>query len=102
MSKQKREEEQRIIAEMEAGMQENAKKKEETAMPVMNESNTAPTVIHCKRCRTVMENGRCPTCGFKIYVPMDEQKQKKIRMVVGTVCIVIFLILFLFTQVIGK
>ena len=42
-----------------------------------------------------MENGVCPTCGFKMYVPMDPQKQKIIRWVSGGICVVVFIILLI-------
>lgn len=54
--------------------------------------------FHCPRCRSVMENGKCPTCGHYIYVPMDKEKQKKIRWIVGGVCMVGFVILFVLLQ----
>ena len=54
--------------------------------------------IHCPRCKTVMENGKCPTCGHYIYVPMDEKKRKKIRLIVGGVCLVVFAVLFVVLQ----
>ena len=71
---EKREEERRIIAEMESAM---------------------PQKIHCKRCKTLMENGVCPVCGFRIYVPMDERKRKKVRIIVAAACIAVFAALFL-------
>ena len=40
-----------------------------------------PEQIHCRRCKTLMENGVCPTCGFRMYVPMDEKKKGKIKFV---------------------
>ena len=58
-----------------------------------------PKQIHCKRCKTLMENGVCPNCGFKMYVPMDEKKQKKIRLISGALLIVAFLLTLLFTKV---
>lgn len=54
--------------------------------------------IHCPRCKTVMKNGKCPTCGHYIYVPMDEKKRKKIRLIVGGVCLVAFAVLFVVLQ----
>ena len=54
-----------------------------------------PEKIHCRNCHTLMENGVCPTCGFKMYVPMDPQKQKIIRWVSGGICVVVFIILLI-------
>ena len=57
-----------------------------------------PEIMHCRNCNSLMENGVCPTCGFKAYVPMDPEKQKKIRLISGAVCVVVFIILLLITQ----
>ena len=54
--------------------------------------------LHCPRCKTLMENGKCPNCGHYVYVPMDREKRSKIRLIVGGVCIVGFLILFVILQ----
>ena len=66
----------------------------------MNGNKYEPTEIHCKRCKTLMEKGVCPNCGFKIYVPMDETKQKRIRLILGGVLLVAFALIVLFTKVI--
>ena len=107
---QKREEERRMIAEMEAAMASNdssateqtntepkKKKPEKTDYGV-----GAPEQIHCSRCRTLMENGVCPTCGHRIYVPMDKKKQDKIRIVAAVVCVVAFIIIYVVTQFLSK
>ena len=103
MSKRK-EEEQRILAEMEEAMQENAEKSEdvETEKPKKGlfsllEDKT-PETLHCRRCKIEMENGVCPSCGFRAYVPMDKDKQKKIRLILGGVCIAGFLLFYLLSQ----
>ena len=57
-----------------------------------------PETVHCRRCKTVMENGVCPTCGFKIYVPMDEQKRKKIKAVGTAIGFAVFIVLFVVMQ----
>ena len=54
-----------------------------------------PEKIHCRNCHTLMENGVCPTCGFKMYVPMDPKKQKMIRWISGGICVVIFIVLLI-------
>ncbi len=99
MARQTREErraqEARIIAEMDEAMGKTT--------PVVSEKTEnqggkyAPKeeIIHCKRCKAVMEKGVCPVCGFRIYVPMDEAKRKKIRIVVGSVCVAVFVVAFL-------
>ena len=113
---QKKEEERRIIAEMEAALQENtAEESETTGKDAVQEENLdekgdfdkkkrgfydeeTPETVHCKRCKTLMENGKCPVCGFYIYTPMDKKKRDKIRLVVATVCMVAFVILFVLLQ----
>lgn len=110
--KQKKEEEARIIAEMEAALKEadiadGLIDAEPTETPLQDETpertkgyfdRTTPDEIHCKRCKTLMKNGVCPTCGFKMYVPMDEKKRNKIRLIVAIVCIAAFLVLFVVGQ----
>ncbi len=95
---ERRAEEARIIAEMESAMQENGA---QTASPSGEKRGNDggkyranAEKMHCKRCRAVMENGVCPVCGFRVYVPMDEKKRKKIRIVVAAACIVVFVALF--------
>jgi rubrerythrin len=114
MSK-RREEEQKIIAEMEQALKEQGietptqkreRKSEKTAQPPKKkrrgmfggQDDITPQTVHCKRCKTLMENGVCPTCGYKIYMPMDEEKRKKIRTVVSVVCVAAFVVLFLILQ----
>lgn len=58
-----------------------------------------PKQIHCKHCKTLMENGVCPNCGFKMYVPMDEKKQRRIRLILGGILLVGFALFMLFTKV---
>ncbi len=91
MSKKKREEERRILAEMDAAM--NAEKSEENAV---EEKEEKP--LRCPRCKSQMGKGVCPTCGHKIYIPMDEAMQKKIRGILTVVCLAAFLVIFLIMQ----
>ena len=86
--KDKKAEEQRIVEEL--GL--NAPTKTEQAKKSYGKD--MPEKLHCKRCKTLLENGVCPVCGYKIYMPMDENKKKRIRLIVGSVCVVGFLILF--------
>ncbi|MBQ8322633.1 MAG: hypothetical protein IJX91_01560 [Clostridia bacterium] len=96
---QKKEEEKRIIAEMEEALRET--KGESGAQQPDSEEKvrksvyaTEPEKIHCRRCKTLMENGVCPTCGYKMYVPMDEKKRNKIRFIAAIVLVVIGVIVF--------
>ena len=86
--KERKQEEQRIIEEL--GL--NAPKKVEEKQKSYGKD--MPQVVHCKRCKTELKNGVCPVCGYKIYMPMDEKTKKTIRLIVGSVCVVGFLIAF--------
>ena len=112
MNKQKREEEKKILAEMDEAMKEQAKAEVETPAQENAErpkkykhfglfEDKTPEKLHCRKCKTVMENGVCPVCGFRSYVPMDEKKQKKIRFVLTCVCLAVFVVLFVWLQVKG-
>ncbi len=100
---EKRAEEARIIAEMESAMGNipmvqnvDSAQKNQNPQNTQNEGGKyAPKEekIHCKRCKSVMENGVCPVCGFRIYVPMDEKKRKRIRWIVATATIAVFVAL---------
>ena len=108
--KERKEEEKRIIAELDAAMAENKAKEEggseqtdeKTAKKPSKSSfydQTTPEKIHCKRCKTLMENGVCPTCGFRVYVPMEQGKRDKIRLWVTVGLIAVFLVMFLILQI---
>ena len=103
---EKRAREAQILAEMDEAMAaQNAEAGATETTATESESPTqgqkkwyrdnTPTEVHCKHCRTLMENGVCPNCGFHIYVPMDKAKRDKIRWIVGGVCIAAFLVVFL-------
>ena len=104
----RKERERRMIAEMDAAMwgsklpDENTAKANGEKKPEKKVSNPAKKNVeqkmHCPRCKTLMENGKCPNCGHYIYVPMDKEKRAKIRLIVGGVCVIGFLILFLILQ----
>ena len=105
---EKREEERRIIAQMQEGLSEQSEgagtpseslTDTETKPKKRVFSDVTPETLHCKRCKTLMENGVCPTCGFKVYVPMEKQKRDKIRMITTAVAMVVFVILFLIIQI---
>lgn len=99
--KQKREAEKRLLAEFdEALAQERGEALpqsgglESAGGSAKDRSQTAK----CMRCHSPMEGGVCPVCGYKVYQPMSEEKRKKIRWIIGVVCIGIFLVLFLLLQ----
>ena len=101
MSKQ-REEEHRVLAEMDKAMKEQ--KTQSASAPLQPKGKTSfydstqPTTMHCHRCKSLMENGVCPTCGFKTYVPMSEEKRKKIKTVTTAIGFVVFIVIFLIIQ----
>ena len=104
--KEKKAEEARILAEMKAALEEaeraeNEEKGEESTCAPKREEQSAPQepTYHCRRCKTVMQKGVCPTCGFKMYVPMDEKKLGKIKLVLTAVGMAIFLAIFLYIQI---
>ena len=95
---QKKEEEKRIIAEMEDALREaRGESTEETPPEASGKKSvyaTEPDKIHCRRCKTLMENGVCPTCGYKIYMPMNDKKRNKIRLIAAIVFVAIGVIIF--------
>ena len=99
---EKREEEKRIIAEMESALQEEKTAKTEAKREEKPRSSyyssTQPERIHCHRCKTLMENGVCPTCGYKIYVPMSDEMRNKIKTVTTAIGFVVFIVIFLIIQ----
>ena len=55
-------------------------------------------ITYCRRCKMKMENGVCKTCGFKAYVPMDKEKQQKIKLIGTAILMAVFVILFVVLQ----
>ena len=106
----RKERERRMIAEMDAAMwgkkltdetAESVKEAEPQKKTTAKPKTGTEQALHCPRCKSVMERGKCPTCGHYIYVPMDKEKRNKIRWIVGGVCIVGFVILFVLLQLKG-
>ena len=93
LNESRKDEETRILAEMDAEM-----KKQESETGEKGSGGTPTRKMYCPRCKGVMENGVCGTCGHKIYIPMDEKKRNKIRLIVGIVCVVVFVALFVALQ----
>ena len=58
-----------------------------------------PTRKICPRCKSAMENGKCSTCNYKEYVPMDEKTQRKIRWILGGICIVALIVIIVVNQI---
>ena len=106
--KEKKAEEARILAEMKAALEEaereeNAANEESDAPANVESASSSPApqvpVYHCKRCRSEMNGGVCPVCGFTMYVPMDEKKANKIKLTLTAVGMVVFVALFIYLQI---
>ena len=93
----KKQEKERIVQEMEEAMRELEKAKGENKESNLPPSGT-PEQLHCWRCKTLMENGVCKNCGFKIYMPMDEAKKRKIRRILSVVCVVVFVVIYVIVK----
>ncbi|MBQ8343458.1 MAG: hypothetical protein IJY21_05055 [Clostridia bacterium] len=105
----RKERERRMIAEMESAMlaqkfpetdssEKTVAQKEKPVQRKDGGQAKQAQKLHCPRCKSLMENGKCPTCGHYIYVPMSKEKRNKIRLIVGGVCVVGFVILFVLLQ----
>ena len=99
---QKKEEEKRIIAAMEDALREARGESVEETPPEASGKKTVyatePDKIHCRRCKTLMENGVCPTCGYKIYMPINDKKRNKIRLIAAIVFVAIGVIIFVISR----
>ena len=87
-----------IIAQMEEALKEQTAENAETTTEGQATPPTEAPQFHCRKCKTLMENGKCPACGYSDYVPMDAKTQKKIRLILTGICVVVFLIIFLATR----
>ena len=85
MSNERKEKEQEILAQMDDAMKEEK----------MEEPKQEGMKVHCHKCGTLMENGKCPACGHTMYVPMDEKKQRNIRLIAGGILFAILIIILI-------
>ena len=97
----RKEEEKRIIAEMDEAIREvcGNVQSEPVEKEALDSVGTRPTStsqkLYCRRCKGELRaDGVCPVCGYRVYMPMDENKRRKIRWIVAGVCVVGFLILY--------
>ena len=91
--------EQEIIAQMNEALQEQqANNQAVEAEGGVETPKTETPQFHCRKCKTLMENGKCPACGYSDYVPMDAKMQKKVRLILTGICVVAFLIIFFVTR----
>ena len=93
MKKTKKELEQEMIAQMEEALQEQAQAETEGEEPKQETPQ-----FHCRKCKTLMKDGKCPACGYTDYVPMDAKTQKRVRLILTGICVVAFIILFFATR----
>ena len=104
MGSKRKEQEKEILAQMEEAVNEEKKQADGKETPSKSSKlaelfkDKTPEQIHCRKCNTLMENGKCPSCGHSIYVPMDATKQMKIRLIIGAIGVAIFLIVFAVTR----
>ena len=101
--KEKREEEARILAEMDAAMAEQGlplltKPPKQEEKYAREYDSTMPKKIHCRRCKTLMEKGVCPLCGYKLYVPMNKEKQRKIKWIATGILLAVFAAILVITK----
>ena len=65
-----------------------------------------PKTVKCKHCGEEMPTTLkfCAACGYSLeddsrrYQPMSEEKTKKIRFIVGAVCVIAFIVVYFFIQ----
>ena len=93
--REKKEEERRILAEMDAAMMEQ---KGETPA---NETAGEGKYEYCPRCRSAVEKNRCPVCGYRIYKPMSDKTRRTVRIVLGVVLVALFAVLFFGPKLFG-
>lgn len=78
--------------------EKSAKQLQKAPVQKVKKAEQKAREMHCPRCKSVMENGKCPTCGHYVYVPMSKEQRNKIRLIVGGICVVGFVILFFIMQ----
>ena len=100
--KERKEEDARILSEFQEALKETsgeAQKEEGKEEKKPSFDSAQPQTIHCRKCKTLMENGVCPACGFKIYMPMSDAERKKIRRITTVVAVAVFIVLFAIIQI---
>ena len=94
----KREEDLRAGAKISTKEEKNRQEKPTTKPVSSHYDKHMPQTLHCRKCKTLMENGVCPNCGFRVYVPMDSKKQNKINVVLTAVLMIVFVTIFVAIQ----
>lgn len=49
----------------------------------------------CPNCGTESDTDFCAKCGKKFYVPMDEEKQRKIRFIGGVIAFAVLIVILM-------
>ena len=88
MSKKRREEERKIIEEFEKALGQVRDEREKEGKDSVQAAQT------CKRCQNACINGKCSVCGYSEYQPMDEKKQRKYKLIIGGVCLALFVLIY--------
>jgi rubrerythrin len=88
MANERKQKEQEILAQMNEGLQEEKK-------PEVEPKKKEGMQVHCHKCGTLMENGKCPACGHTMYVPMDEKKQRTIRWIAGGILFAVLIVILI-------
>ena len=69
MKKTKKELEQEMIAQMEEALQEQKAAQVQAQAETEGEEPKQETPqFHCRKCKTLMKDGKCPACGYTDYV----------------------------------
>ena len=106
----RKEEEAQVLAQMNAALLEKGVKTEQKPMTKAEKrrekrnsgyDDTMPEKIHCPRCKTLMEKGKCHNCGYYVYVPMNEKTRNKIRLILGGILIAGMVIAFMIYKITG-
>ncbi|MBE7079183.1 MAG: hypothetical protein E7380_04935 [Clostridiales bacterium] len=86
--KERKEEERRILAELDA---ETLSTQNGEGYAVDEEGN--PCAI-CPRCRSAVKGEKCPVCGYKEYRPISDKTRKTVRIALGVVLVGVFLVIY--------
>lgn len=86
--KERKEEERRILAELDAEML-SAQNGEGYA--VDEEGNPFPI---CPRCRSAISGKKCSVCGYSEYQPISNKTRKTVRIALGVVLVGVFLVIY--------
>ena len=104
MKKTRKEREQEILARMEEGLRENEEKKKNEGAEEQTEEVTQEVAqeeipqLHCRKCKALMEDGKCPACGYTMYTPIDPRTQRRVCLILTAVCLVALVVIWVLTK----